>query len=333
MNINKKEQQIFTIDNDADFDRAAVKIFNYQYNTNKVYNQYVNCLGIRPNKVDTVNNIPFLPIQFFKTHTILSGCGIEDCDECFTSSGTTGQNTSHHYVKDINIYYDSLEKGFEEFYGHPDNYTILALLPSYLERKGSSLIVMAQRLMQLSGQKEEGFFLYDFNALQQRINQEIASGKKVLLIGVTFALLDFAEQYPQHYGDKVIIMETGGMKGRKKEMVRAEVHQILTSQLGVTQIHSEYGMTELLSQAYSSGKGLYRETSTMRIVIRDNTDPLAPATNGAGCINVIDLANIHSCSFVETQDIGVRHRDGTFEVLGRNDHSDIRGCNLMYSPH
>ena len=332
MDIKNIEQQIFTAANDADFDRAAVEIFNYQYSTNQVYNQYVNYLGINPDGVDAVDKIPFLPIQFFKTHTVLSGCGIEDCPECFTSSGTTGQSTSRHYVKNPELYFRSLEKGFRQFYGDPQNYVILALLPSYLERKGSSLIVMAQRLMQLSEQNQEGFFLYDFEALKQRINQEISAGKHILLIGVTFALLDFAEQFPQHYGDKVIIMETGGMKGRKKEMVREEVHQILTTQLGVSQIHSEYGMTELLSQAYSSGRGLYRETSTMRIVIRDNTDPFAPATNGAGCINVIDLANIHSCSFVETQDIGVRHRDGTFEVLGRNDNSDIRGCNLMYSP-
>ena len=226
MDIKTIETQIFTAANNAEFNRAAVEIFNYQYRTNPVYNQYVNYLGISPDKVDTVQKIPFLPIQFFKTHTVLSGCGIEDCQECFTSSGTTGQNTSRHYVKDINIYYNSLEKGFAEFYGSPENYTILALLPSYLERKGSSLIVMAQRLMQLSGQEKEGFFLYDFAALQQRINQEIASGKKVLLIGVTFALLDFAEQYPQHYGNNVIIMETGGMKGRKKEIIREEVHQI-----------------------------------------------------------------------------------------------------------
>ncbi|MBO7141785.1 MAG: acyltransferase [Bacteroidales bacterium] len=332
MDIKTIEQQIFTVANNVDFDSAAVEVFNYQYRTNPVYNQYVNYLGISPERVESVHKIPFLPIQFFKTHTVLSGCGIEDCPECFTSSGTTGQNTSRHYVKDPEIYFRSLEIGFRQFYGSPDNYTILALLPSYLERKGSSLIVMAQRLMQLSGQKEEGFFLYDFNALQQRINQEIASGKKVLLIGVTFALLDFAEQYPQHYGDNVIIMETGGMKGRKKEIIRQEVHQILTSQLGVNAIHSEYGMTELLSQAYSSGGGLYRETSTMKIIIRDSTDPLSttPDTT-AGCINVIDLANIHSCSFIETQDLGIRHQDGTFEVLGRNDHSDIRGCNLMYA--
>lgn len=260
---------------DTSFESNALELFRYQSGKNKVYAQYINHLGIKPESVTTLSGIPFLPIQFFKSHEVISGDAKPDeCDAVFTSSGTTGQNTSRHYVKDINIYYDSLEKGFEEFYGSPDNYTILALLPSYLERKGSSLIVMAQRLMQLSGQKEEGFFLYDFVALQQRINQEIASGKKVLLIGVTFALLDYAEQYPQHYGDKVIIMETGGMKGRKKEIVRDEVHRILTTQLGVKSIHSEYGMTELLSQAYSNGGGIYRETSTMKIIIRDSTDPL-----------------------------------------------------------
>lgn len=318
---------------DTSFESNALELFRYQSCENKVYAQYINHLGIKPKSVTTLSGIPFLPIQFFKSHEVISGNAKPDeCDTVFTSSGTTGQNTSRHYVKDINIYYDSLEKGFEEFYGRPDNYTILALLPSYLERKGSSLIVMAQRLMQLSGQKEEGFFLYDFVALQQRINQEIASGKKVLLIGVTFALLDFAEQYPQHYGDKVIIMETGGMKGRKKEIVRDEVHRILTTQLGVNSIHSEYGMTELLSQAYSNGGGIYRETSTMKIIIRDSTDPLRHApVETAGGVNVIDLANRYSCAFIETQDIGIKHFDGTFEILGRFDASDIRGCSLMYT--
>ncbi len=318
---------------DTSFESKALELFRDQSCENKVYAQYINHLGIKPESVTTLSGIPFLPIQFFKSHEVISGNAKPDeCDTVFTSSGTTGQNTSRHYVKDINIYYDSLEKGFEEFYGRPDNYTILALLPSYLERKGSSLIVMAQRLMQLSGQKEEGFFLYDFVALQQRINQEIASGKKVLLIGVTFALLDFAEQYPQHYGDKVIIMETGGMKGRKKEIVRDEVHRILTTQLGVNSIHSEYGMTELLSQAYSNGGGIYRETSTMKIIIRDSTDPLRHApVETAGGVNVIDLANRYSCAFIETQDIGIKHCDGTFEILGRFDASDIRGCSLMYT--
>ena len=318
---------------DTSFESTALELFRYQSGKNKVYAQYINHLGIKPESVTTLSGIPFLPIQFFKSHEVISGDAKPDeCDAVFTSSGTTGQNTSRHYVKDINIYYDSLEKGFEEFYGSPDNYTILALLPSYLERKGSSLIVMAQRLMQLSGQKDEGFFLYDFVALQQRINQEIASGKKVLLIGVTFALLDFAEQYPQHYGDKVIIMETGGMKGRKKEIVRDEVHRILTTQLGVKSIHSEYGMTELLSQAYSNGGGIYRETSTMKIIIRDSTDPLRHAPiETAGGVNVIDLANRYSCAFIETQDIGIKHSDGTFEILGRFDASDIRGCSLMYT--
>ena len=315
------------------FESNALKLFRYQSRENKVYAQYINHLGIKPESVNTLSGIPFLPIQFFKSHTVISGdAKPEECAAVFTSSGTTGQNTSRHYVKDIDFYYDSLEKGFEEFYGSPENYTILALLPSYLERKGSSLIVMAQRLMKLSGQKEEGFFLYDFVALQQRINQEIALGKKVLLIGVTFALLDFAEQYPQHYGDNVIIMETGGMKGRKKEIVRDEVHRILTTQLGVKSIHSEYGMTELLSQAYSQGGGIYRETSTMKIIIRDSTDPLRPAPiETAGGVNVIDLANINSCAFIETQDIGIKHSDGTFEILGRFDTSDIRGCSLMYT--
>ena len=318
---------------DNTFASSALELFRYQSRENKVYAQYINHLGIKPESVTDLSGIPFLPVQFFKSHEVISGnFKPDECDAVFTSSGTTGMTTSRHFVKDINLYYNSLEKGFEEFYGSPKNYTILALLPSYLERKGSSLIVMAQRLMQLSGQKEEGFFLYDFAALQERIQQEIAANKRVLLIGVTFALLDFAEQFPQHYGDNVIIMETGGMKGRKKEIVRDEVHNLLTTQLGVKSIHSEYGMTELLSQAYSQGGGIYRETSTMKIIIRDSTDPLRPAPKEtAGGVNIIDLANRYSCAFIETQDIGVKHSDDSFEILGRFDSSDIRGCSLMYA--
>ena len=251
---------------DAEFAAAALQLFYSQSRNNPVYAQYISYLGVNPENVSDIWHIPFLPVQFFKTHEVISGgTKANECDAVFTSSGTTGMSTSRHYVKDIEVYYQSLEKGFTEFYGSPQNYTILALLPSYLERKGSSLIVMAQRLMQLSQQEGDGFFLYDFAALHNRINREIAAGKRVLLIGVTFALMDFAREFPAHYGNDVIIMETGGMKGRRKELTRYEVHAYLTERLGVTAIHSEYGMTELLSQAYSNGGGIYRPSSTMRV--------------------------------------------------------------------
>ena len=318
---------------DAEFAAAALQLFYSQSRNNPVYAQYISYLGVNPENVSDVWHIPFLPVQFFKTHEVISGgTKANECDAVFTSSGTTGMSTSRHYVKDIEVYYQSLEKGFTEFYGSPQNYTILALLPSYLERKGSSLIVMAQRLMQLSQQDGDGFFLYDFAALHNRINREIASGKRVLLIGVTFALMDFAREFPAHYGNDVRIRETGGMKGRRKELTRYEVHAYLTERLGVTAIHSEYGMTELLSQAYSNGGGIYRPSSTMCVIIRDSTDPLISApVDTAGGVNVIDLANRYSCAFIETQDIGILHSDESFEILGRFDASDIRGCSLMYT--
>jgi len=330
MDGNFFEKRIFEVSNSADFDEVALQLFGFQYDNNAIYRRYVDCLGVDRAGVDSVEKIPFMPVEFFKNFTVKT----TQFDEAlvFTSSGTTGANTSRHYVKSPEIYYRSLLLGFGQYYGSLSDYHVLALLPAYLERTGSSLVTMVEKFMEASGNGTDGFYLYDFDALSRKIDSLITgSDKKILLIGVTFALLDYAEKFTRQYGDRIIIMETGGMKGRRKELVRDEVHHILCNGLGVKRIHSEYGMTELLSQAYSDGLGIYRETATMRILVRDTTDPLryvSPGTTGG--INVIDLANIYSCSFVETKDLGIKYQDGTFKVLGRFDNSDTRGCNLLY---
>ena len=330
MDGNFFEKRIFELSSPGDFDDTALQLFRYQYDNNAVYRRYVDLLGVDRAGVDRVDSIPFLPVEFFKRFDVKTT--EFDSRLVFTSSGTTGGNTSRHFVKDPDIYYRSLMEGFTQYYGDPGGYYVLALLPAYLERMGSSLVTMVEKLMEASGNGCDGFFLYDFCALSRRIDFLLKdTSKKILLIGVTFALLDYAGQFSRQYGDRVVIMETGGMKGRRKEIVRDEVHSILTSALGVESIHSEYGMTELLSQAYSYGHGIYRETSTMRIIIRDAQDPLRYMPSGvSGGINVVDLANIYSCAFVETQDLGIKYADGSFKVLGRFDNSDTRGCNLMY---
>ncbi|MCQ2973614.1 MAG: acyltransferase [Bacteroidales bacterium] len=333
MDIRSLIEEIFSINSNSDFEKTALKVFKYQSQNNQVYSQYLKYLNKNISEINSIEQIPFMPIEFFKSHTILTGnITPQQCETVFTSSGTTGINTSRHYVKNLDIYYRSLKKGFQEFYGDIQQYRILALLPAYLERTGSSLVVMAQKLMEESKNGTDGFYLYNFQQLETQIKEEIQKKHKVILIGVTFALLDFAEQFKNEFGDNLIVMETGGMKGRKKEIVRQQVHQILTTNLGLKKIHSEYGMTELLSQAYSKGDGIYQTSSTMKILIRESTDPfLLVDNNVAGGINVIDLANIYSCSFIETKDLGIKHTDNTFEVLGRIDNSDIRGCNLLYS--
>ncbi|TXH23418.1 MAG: acyl transferase, partial [Chitinophagaceae bacterium] len=247
----------------------------------------------------------------------------------FTSSGTTTTINSHHYIKDVSIYKKSFIKAFEQFYGNIDEYCILGLLPSYLERTGSSLVMMVDELIKRSGHAQSGFYLYDFENLHQNLMQLEAAGQKTLLIGVTYALLDFAEQYPIALKN-TIVMETGGMKGRKAEMVRSEVHDILKTQFQTRFIHSEYGMTELLSQAYSSGIGRFFTPAWMKILLRKEDDPFDISDNKKGVINVIDLANIHSCSFIATDDLGSLYDDGSFEVLGRMDNADVRGCSLLY---
>ena len=268
-----------------------------------------------------------MPISFFKTHKVTSTQ--KEPETIFTSSGTTQSTTSKHFVPDIELYEKSFLKAFELFYGMPKDFCILALLPSYLEREGSSLIYMVNSLIEKSGHPHSGFYLHNLEELHQKLKILESKGAKTLLIGVSFALLDLVEQFPSNLTNTTV-METGGMKGRRKELIREELHQILEKGLGVEHIHSEYGMTELLSQGYSKGNGIFETPPWMKIVTRDTEDPLSIQPNGkTGGVNVIDLANLYSCSFIATQDLGKTHPNGTFEVLGRFDDSDIRGCNLM----
>ncbi len=318
---------IFTISNQKQFDKMALKVFRFQYENNLVYREFCDFLKTDVQKVKTIQQIPFLPIQFFKSHSVVSN--FNPIQTTFTSSGTTGMVTSKHLVTDVSIYEESYRKGFSQFYGNIEDYVVLALLPSYLEREGSSLIHMVDDLILLSNHPESGFYLYNYDELIEKIIQLDQSGQNVILIGVTYALLDLIEKQSFQL-ENTIIMETGGMKGKRKEMIREELHQQLCNGFGVKSIHSEYGMTELLSQAYSLGDGIFECPSWMQISIRDTEDALSYVREGkTGGINVIDLANINSCSFIATQDLGKKYSNGSFEVLGRFDHSDIRGCNLM----
>ena len=318
---------IFSIQTDADFVQAALQTFGYQYQHNQVYQRFCTLLGRTPDKVRQLTDIPFLPIEFFKSEVV--HCGNERPTTVFTSSGTTGSQTSRHYVKDLAVYQQSFRQGFADFYGNIEEYTVLALLPSYLERTGSSLITMVADLIERSGSADSGFYLNEYNLLAKKLTALDRSGRKVLLIGVSFALLDLVETH-RFQLKNTIVMETGGMKGRRKELIREELHAILCEGFGVEYIHSEYGMTELLSQAYSEGSGLYESVRWLKVLIRDTNDALSyqrPLKTGG--INLIDLANIHSCSFIATQDLGRLHPDSRFEVLGRFDNADIRGCNLL----
>ncbi len=318
---------IFKIQTEQEFSDLALDIFNYQFKNNKVYRSFCDLLYKHPSDVKNIYDIPFLPIQFFKTHKVVSNHN--PIRTTFTSSGTTGTMTSKHLVTDLNIYKSSFTKGFETFYGAIEDYVVLALLPSYLEREGSSLIYMVDAMIKQTKHPESGFYLNNLSELKNTLIKLDSQGKKVLLIGVSFALLDLIETY-QFQLHNTIIMETGGMKGRRKELIREELHRTLKQGFGVETIHSEYGMTELLSQAYSKSNGLYNSPNWMRIVTRDTEDALSIQPAGkTGGINVIDLANINSCSFIATQDLGRVYHDGSFEVIGRFDHSDIRGCNLM----
>ena len=318
---------IFTISSKKEFEKITLKVFRFQYDNNSVYQQFCDFLKKDKTNVKSIQEIPFLPIQFFKSHNILSSK--ETIQQTFTSSGTTGAQTSKHHVTDLSVYEDSFQLGFSEFYGNIEDYCILALLPSYLEREGSSLIYMTENLIQKSNHPDSGFYLNNYNALISKLIELDNSGQRVLLIGVTYALLDLIE-LENFQLKNTIIMETGGMKGKRKEMIREELHEILTNGFGVSVIHSEYGMTELLSQAYSLGNGVFECPSWMQILIRDTEDALTYVADGKnGGINVIDLANINSCSFIATQDLGKKYHNQTFEVLGRFDNSDIRGCNLM----
>ena len=318
---------IFTISNQKQFDKIALKIFRFQYENNLVYREFCDFLKTDVQKVKSIEQIPFLPIQFFKSHSVISSTN--PIETTFTSSGTTGMITSKHLVTDLGIYEESYRKGFSQFYGNIEDYVVLALLPSYLEREGSSLIHMVDDLIQLSNQVESGFYLHNYEELIAKLIQLDHAGQNVILIGVTYALLDLVEKHSFQL-ENTIIMETGGMKGKRKEMIREELHQELCKGFGVKSIHSEYGMTELLSQAYSLGEGIFECPSWMQILVRDTEDALSYVREGkTGGINVIDLANINSCSFIATQDLGKKYPNGSFEILGRFDHSDIRGCNLM----
>lgn len=318
---------IFNIQTPAEFELASLEVFNFQFKNNRVYRSFCDLLNIHPSEVHCIEDIPFLPIQFFKSHDVLSNS--QPVEQLFTSSGTTGALTSKHQVTDIKIYEESFRRAFTHFYGVAEDYVVLALLPSYLEREGSSLIYMVEDLIQQSHHPESGFYLHNLSELKDILTALDAQGKKVLLIGVSFALLDLVESY-QFNLKNTIIMETGGMKGRRKELVRAELHDILKQGFGVNSIHSEYGMTELLSQAYSKGHGVFESPKWMRVLTRDPEDALTILPkNKTGGVNVIDLANINSCAFIATQDLGKALPDNSFEIIGRFDNSDIRGCNLM----
>lgn len=327
MNLKNFENRIFQIDSDDTFNETALEIFRFQYQHNRIYREFTNYLKIPLNKINHPDKIPFLPISFFKSSKI--HLFPEKATRYFESSGTTGGTTSRHYFHDISLYEKSFNAGFRHFFGDPSAWCFLALLPSYLERENASLIYMVKGLMQQSTCGCNGFYLNDFDELAKTIRTIEIPGKKIMLIGVSFALLDFVEKYPLSLKNTLVV-ETGGMKGRRREMIREELHQVLCKGFGVEKICSEYGMTELFSQAWSKGEGIFETPPWMRVLIRDTYDPLSLLPEGkSGGINVIDFANLYSCSFIATQDLGKFHTKNQFEVLGRFDNADIRGCNLL----
>ena len=327
MNRHEYYKKLISISDEKDFTELALQVFHFQSKQNKIYSEFVKGLRISEEKISRINEIPFLPVEFFKSNVVLTGD--ESYERIFTSSGTTGSETSRHYIKDTLFYEQVFTKIFSSLYGSVSDYTILALLPSYLEREGSSLIYMMEKLILFSDSDVSGFYLTDFEKLFLVLNKLQQQKKKTILFGVTYALLDFAASFKINFPE-LIVMETGGMKGKRKEMVREEVHELLCSGFGVKVIHSEYGMTELLSQAYSQGNGIFTPPHWMRVLIRDIYDPLqSNGVKSTGVINIIDLANIDSCAFLSTQDLGRSYEDNSFEVLGRVDYSDIRGCNLL----
>lgn len=318
--------EIFAIENDAQFQETALRVFAYQFENNAVYRSFCDLLYKHPADVNSLEDIPFLPISFFKSHHIVSTQSIPEA--IFESSGTTGQQTSKHHVADLSVYERSFRNTFARFYGNIKDYVVLGLLPSYLERNNASLVYMVNRFIEQSQHPQSGFYLNDYNKLTTLLKNLDQSGQKVLLIGVSFALLDLVEHSSFNLNN-TIVMETGGMKGRRKEMIREELHGKLKRGFSVDTIHSEYGMTELLSQAYSKGNGIFECPPWMRILTREPEDAFSFVHNKTGGVNVIDLANIHSCSFIATQDLGIIHSDNRFEIIGRFDESDVRGCNLM----
>ena len=319
------QKEIFDIKNDAEFEMLALSIFDYQMESNSIYAPYA-ALILKGKAPNNIFEIPFLPISFFKTEQII--CQGRAVEEVFLSSGTSGDQ-SKHLVSDISLYRESYLKAFELFYGDITQYCILSLLPNYREREGSSLIYMVDDLISKSKHEQSGFYLNDYESLSMRLQKLEKEGQKTILFGVSYALLDLAEQFPQKL-EHTLIIETGGTKGKRKEMLKEELHQNLKAAFSLDVIHSEYGMSELLSQSYSNGEGIFKSPPWKKVLIRDTNDPLSIiGDNKTGGINVIDLANIYSCPFIATQDLGKTFEDGTFTVLGRFDNSDLRGCNLL----
>ncbi len=320
-------QKIFSFDKPENFENLALEVFQFQYSANSIYRQFVNFLGINANDVEMIEQIPFMPVEFFKTHNVMTDN--YEAEQIFFSSSTTGMIPSRHLVADSSVYRQSFLKTFNYFFGDPRDYCFLALLPSYLERTGSSLIYMIDKLMTISNHSDNGYYLNEYEEISKKINKLEKQHQKYILFGVTYALLDFSEYFNSELSCG-IVMETGGMKGRRKELVKPEVYEILKTGFKTNTIYAEYGMTELLSQAYSFGDNTFQTPPWMKVIIRDMYDPFCYVDKGiSGGINVIDLANIYSCSFIETKDLGKINQNGQFQVLGRFDNSDIRGCNLL----
>ena len=317
--------KIFNVD-DKNFEQIAFEVFQFQYINNNIYKSYCDLLKKTPSNIGDISGIPFLPISFFKSHSVMC---TKKYDKVFHSSGTTNENLSKHYVSDINIYEQSFLKNFIDNYGDPKDYVILGLLPNYMENKNSSLIYMVNNLIELSESNDSGFFLKEYDFIIEKMKSLARENKKIILVGVSYALLDLTESKNLNF-ENTIIIETGGMKGRRREMIKKELHETLKERTGLKKIHSEYGMTELLSQAYSKGDGIFSCPNWMRVYIRDINDPnFLYSNNKSGGINIIDLANINSCSFIATEDMGSLHKNGNFEIMGRIDHTDTRGCNLL----
>lgn len=326
MNLDTMHVNDFFLRENSAFEKKALAVFRYQYEHNELYRSYVQAIKMDIEKVDSIHKIPFLPISFFKSHSIITG-NFEP-EIVFESSKTTGEVASKHCVRSKVFYQQNALLGFQEHYGSIKDYIVLALLPSYLERNNASLVFMVHNFMQQSGQDFEGFYLHEFQGLYNRINELRKENKKIILIGVSFALMDFAAQFPTDFST-VIVMETGGMKGRKKEITRMELHTFLMQQWNLEGVHAEYGMTELLSQAYAQSNGRFKTSASLRVLVRDVNDPLEVSQEGVGALNFIDLANVHSCSFIATEDLGKVYTSSEFEVIGRMDHTALRGCSLL----
>lgn len=322
------KNKLFRCADDATRDSWALELFHWQAEQVAPYAEYLKHLAVNHAQIKRTQDIPYLPVELFKAHEVKAS-GFPAI-KTFSSSGTTGQEPSLHHVVDLEVYEQSYLNTFQTFYGDPSDYVVFALLPSYLERSGSSLIDMAQGLITRSEHPDSGFFLDDLKALNKLLTKHLNSDRKILLLGVSFALLDLAEQYPMPLPKNAVVMETGGMKGRRREMIRSELHQILKEAFNLSVIHSEYGMTELLSQAYAPTGRCFQTSHWMRLSLRDTEDPLSPAPPGkTGGVNVMDLANIYSCAFIATQDLGRPCPEGGIEILGRFDNAEVRGCNLM----